>query len=98
MSIADAHHNGFEAVTEVAADDRARIALAKAGVRASDRFLLSTRASGEILLTPVASIPKRELIAWENAAVRASLQLGIAEAQAGLAKPDADILNELGDV
>ena len=88
----------FEAVTEVSADDRARIALTKAGVQATDRFLLSTRASGEILLTPVASIPKREMIAWENEAVRASLQLGIAEAEAGLAKPDAQILDKLEDL
>ncbi len=86
---------GFEPVTEVAADDRARIALTKAGVHATDRFLLSTRASGEILLTPVASIPKRELIIWENAALRASLQLGIAEAEAGQGNPHSEILKTL---
>jgi hypothetical protein len=56
---------------------------------------MSARPSGEILLTPVASIPKREMIVWENEALRASLQLGIAEAESGLAAPAPDALSEL---
>ncbi len=86
---------GFEPITEVAADDRVRIALTKAGAHASDRFLMSAKPSGEILLTPVASIPKREMIVWENEALRASLQLGIAEAEAGRATPAPDVLSQL---
>lgn len=43
---------GFEPVAEVAADDQARIAFGRAGVRRNDRFLVSTRPTGEILLTP----------------------------------------------
>jgi hypothetical protein len=57
--------------------------------------LMSARPSGDILLTPVASTPKREMIVWENEALRASLQLGIAEAESGLAAPAPDALSEL---
>ncbi|MEI6623683.1 MAG: hypothetical protein WCP28_17465 [Actinomycetes bacterium] len=95
MSIMEPGLTGFEPVTEVAADDRARVALTKAGVHATDRFLISIRSTGEILLTPVTSIPKREMVVWQDEALRASLQLGIAEAEAGLAAPDPSILTRL---
>ena len=71
---------GFEPVAEVAADDRARIAFGRAGVHRNDRFLVSTRSTGEILLTPLASIPKRELLVWEDDALRESLLRGLADA------------------
>ncbi len=74
---------GFEPVAEVAADDRARIAFGRAGVRRNDRFLVSTRPTGEILLTPLASIPKRELAVWEDEELRASLLRGLADATQG---------------
>ncbi len=86
---------GFEPVTEVSTDDRSRIVLTKAGVHGSERFLISRRASGEILLTPLASIPKRELILWENEALRQSLQRGISQAEAGEVKPATGLLDEL---
>ena len=38
---------GFDPVAEVAADDGARIAFGRAGVRRNDRFLISTRSTGE---------------------------------------------------
>jgi hypothetical protein len=73
----------FEPQGEVAADDRARIAFGKIGVHGSDRFAVSVSSDGEILLTPVASIPKREMIIWENDELRDSLLRGLAEASAG---------------
>ena len=48
---------GFRPVAEVTADDRARITISKADARSNDRFLVSTHPNGEILLTPMASIP-----------------------------------------
>jgi hypothetical protein len=85
---------GFEPVTEVTADERSRITVSKAGVRSNDRFLVSTKPTGEILLTPLASIPKRELIVWENDQLRESLLRGLAQAAAGQAEPiDQDWLN-----
>jgi len=74
---------GFEPIAEVTADERARIAFGKAGVRRNDRYLVSANAAGEIHMTPLASIPKRELIVWENEELRNSLLRGLAEASAG---------------
>ncbi len=74
---------GFEPVAEVTADERARIAFGRAGVRRNDRFLVSTRPTGEILLTPLASIPKRELLVWVDEELRTSLLRGLADVTQG---------------
>jgi hypothetical protein len=83
---------GFTPVAEVTADDRARVTIGKAGVRSNDRFLVSTHPNGEILLTPMTSIPKRELIVWENEQVRTSLLRGMAQADAGRTIAAGDLL------
>jgi len=70
----------FEPVTEVTADERARVTLSKVGAHKNDRFAVAKRADGAILLTPLASIPKRELLVWENDELRASLFRGLADA------------------
>jgi hypothetical protein len=81
----------FRPIAEVVADSRARIAFGKAGVHDGDRFAIATNDEGQILLTPLASIPKRELIVWENAELRASLARGIADVEAGrVSKLDLD--------
>lgn len=74
---------GFRPVAEVTADDRARIAFGKAGVHKNDRYAVSVNDDGAILLTPLASIPKRELLIWENDALKASLFRGLADAAEG---------------
>ncbi|HEX5407593.1 MAG TPA: hypothetical protein VFX16_35405 [Pseudonocardiaceae bacterium] len=74
---------GFRPVTEVTADERARIPFGKAGVHKDDRFEVLINDDGVILLVPVASIPKRELLVWENEQVRASLFRGLADAAEG---------------
>ncbi|PQM49852.1 hypothetical protein C5U48_23395 [Mycolicibacter virginiensis] len=84
----------FEPVAEVTADDRARIAFGRIGVRRNDRFLVSRRASGELLLTPMASIPQRELLVWENESVRNSLLRGLADAAEGRASQRDDYLDD----
>jgi hypothetical protein len=83
----------FEPVTEVTADDRARIAFGRIGVHRNDRFLVSRRASGELLLTPMASIPQRELLVWENESVRNSLLRGLADGAAGRVSQRDDYLD-----
>lgn len=85
---------GFEPVAEVSADDRARIAFGRAGVHRNDRFLISTRSTGEILLTPLASIPKRELLVWEDTALRESLLRGLADASHGRVSRRDDLLDD----
>jgi hypothetical protein len=73
----------FETLGEVVADERSRIAFGKAGVRKDDRYAIAVNDDGEILLTPLASIPKRELIVWENADLRASLARGLTDSANG---------------
>lgn len=85
---------GFEPVAEVAADDRARIAFGRAGVHRNDRFLVSTRSTGEILLTPLTSIPKRELLVWEDDSLRESLLRGLADASQGRVSQRDDLLDD----
>lgn len=70
-------HARFRPVGEVAADDRSRIAFGKTGVRKDDRYAIAVNDDGEILLTPLATIPRRELIVWENEQLRASLARGL---------------------
>ncbi|EID54532.1 hypothetical protein [Saccharomonospora xinjiangensis] len=77
----------FRPVAEVTADERARVAIGKAGAHKDDRYAVSVNADGAILLTPLVSIPKRELLVWENAELRASLFRGLAEAAEGAARP-----------
>jgi hypothetical protein len=78
---------GFRPVAEVTADERARIAIGKAGAHKNDRYAVSVNADGVILLVPLASIPKRELLVWENDELRASLFRGLADAAEGNARP-----------
>ncbi|MDQ1734600.1 MAG: hypothetical protein QOH56_851 [Pseudonocardiales bacterium] len=77
---------GFRPVTEVTADERSRIAFGRAGVHKDDRYAVSMDDEGAILLTPLASIPKRELIVWENEELRASLFRGLADVADGKIK------------
>lgn len=71
---------GFRPVAEVTADDRSRIAFGKSGVVPSARYAVSVNEEGALLLTPLATIPARELIVWENDDLRASLFRGLADA------------------
>lgn len=76
----------FRPVAEVTADERARVAVGKAGAHKNDRYAVSVNDEGAILLTPLASIPKRELLVWENDELRASLFRGLADAAEGQAR------------
>jgi len=75
--------SGFNPLGEVSADERSRIAFGKAGVRRDDRYAVAVNDDGDILLTPLVTIPKRELLVWENELVRASLGRGLAQSAAG---------------
>lgn len=78
--------SGFTPIGEVSADDRARIAFSKAGVRRDDRYAVAVNDQGEILLTPLVTIPKRELLVWQHEQLRASLARGLADSAAGRVK------------
>ena len=87
----------FRPQSEVTADNRARIAFGKIGVHSNQRYLVSTSDAGDILLTPVTSIPQRELLVWENEQVRESLTRGLMEAHLGKAVPRDDLLEDEDD-
>ena len=74
---------GMSLLGEVVADDRARIAFGRVGVRKDDRFAVAVREDGTIVLTPLVSIPKRELLVWENQQLRESLARGLAQSAHG---------------
>ncbi|MBS9535885.1 hypothetical protein KIH27_20070 [Mycobacterium sp. M1] len=80
-------------MAEVTADARARISLGHTGVHRDDRFLVSRSARGEILLTPMASVPRRELLIWADDVLRASLLRGLADTAAGRVSPRDDLLD-----
>ena len=88
---------GFEPVAEVTADARSRVAFGRAGVHSRDRFLISVKTTGEILLTPVASIPKRELLVWENEQVRTSLMKGLNDYEHGRIHQKDSFLDEVSE-
>ena len=77
------NNNGFVPAGEVVADERSRLAFGKAGVRRDDRYAVAINDQGEILLTPLVSIPKRELFIWENQFAREELGRGLKESAAG---------------
>lgn len=82
----------FKPMGEVVADDRARLAIGKAGVRGDDRYAVAVNDDGEILLTPLVSIPKRELLIWEDQQVREALGRGLLQAAEGKLVDRGDFL------
>lgn len=84
----------FEPIVEVTADDRSRIPFGRVGVRRNERFLVSRNTAGEILLTPMASIPRRELLIWENPSVRESLNRGFDDVRNGRVGPWDDLFDQ----
>lgn len=81
----------------LSADDRTRLSLSRLGAHPRDEFLASTNPDGSITLVPVALIPKRELLVWENPELRASILTGMAEIAAGLATANADLDADLDE-
>lgn len=75
--------SAFKPMGEVVADERARLAVGKAGVRGDDRYAVAVNDDGEILLTPLVSIPKRELLVWEDQQVREALGRGLLQTASG---------------
>lgn len=73
----------FRRVTESVVDSRRRISLGKAGVTEDTRYEVSVSDDGDILLTPLATIPAREQWVWARPALVRSIQGGISEAERG---------------
>lgn len=74
---------GFVPVGEVSADERHRMSFGRAGVRRDDRYAVAVNADGAILLTPLDSIHRRELLVWQDERVRAALAHGLEQSAGG---------------
>lgn len=66
---------------EVTVDSRHRVTLGSAAT--SERYRVRVQADGDIVLTPLASIPARELDLWGDPALLASVKRGLEQAAAG---------------
>lgn len=66
-----------------------------AGVHLNDRFLIARNADGDILLTPVVGIPKRELLFLEHSAVRETVLAGLRDLQEGNALALDGLLDDI---
>ena len=73
----------FDVITETEVDSRGRVSLGRAGAEPGRRYRVARNIDGVLLLTPVVSIPERELIVWENPALAERIRTGITEAQSG---------------
>lgn len=90
----------FEAVGEVAVDDRNRISLTKAlesnkGLFENAeglRFLVQVNEVGQVLLSPVVSVPLYEAWLYKNPAAMDKVARGIPQA----AEPQGEKLKDLG--
>lgn len=73
----------FVPAGEVVANERAQIAFSNFGVHQNDRYAIAISDEGKILLTPIASIPERELLVWENSAIHEDLVTGLRQSAEG---------------
>jgi hypothetical protein len=74
---------GFRETAQADVDSRRRVSLGKVGRPEHTRYQIMENDLGEILLVPLVSIPAREMIVWENAQVRKSLERGMEQAALG---------------
>lgn len=84
MAFADEVAQRFEVVGESEADSRGRVALGRAGARPGRRYQVRADDDGVIVLTPVVSIPEREMLVWERPDLAAQVRQSVADAEAGL--------------
>lgn len=68
---------------EVEVDERGRVSLGRAGAKPGMRYRVETAPDGSIRLTPVVSVPLRELQTLQNPELVLSIQQGLKEAEEG---------------
>lgn len=73
----------FEVVAETEVDSRGRVSLGRAGATPGRRYRIESNVDGVLVLTPVVSIPEREMVVWRNPDLAEQIRRGIKEAHAG---------------
>lgn len=56
----------FEVVAETEVDARGRVSLGRAGAKPGRRYRVESNIDGVLMLTPVVSIPEREMAVWRD--------------------------------
>lgn len=56
----------YEVVAETEVDSRGRVSLGRAGAKPGRRYRIESNVDGVLILTPVVSIPEREMEVWRN--------------------------------
>ncbi len=82
MMLADDFAARFDVVGESEADGRGRVSLGRAGARPGRRYQVRADDDGVIILTPVVSIPEREMLVWENPQLAEQVRAAVADAEA----------------
>lgn len=73
----------FEVVAETEVDSRGRVSLGRAGAKPGRRYRIESNVDGVLVLTPVVSIPEREMVVWRNPDLAEQIRRGIKAAHAG---------------
>ncbi|MFF2751943.1 hypothetical protein ACFVVA_41210 [Kitasatospora sp. NPDC058048] len=73
----------FETVAETEVDSRGRVSLGRAGAKPGRRYRVESNPDGVLLLTPVVSIPEREMQVWTDPLLAERIRAGIEQAQRG---------------
>jgi hypothetical protein len=76
-------HEEFEVVAETEVDTRGRVSLGRAGAKPGRRYRVESNVDGVLVLTPVVSIPEREMAVWRDPELAERIRRGIDEAKAG---------------
>jgi hypothetical protein len=83
VTVAEDFGGRFDVVGESEADARGRVALGREGARPGRRYQVRSDDDGVIVLTPVVSIPEREMLVWENPQLAEQVRNAIADVEAG---------------
>lgn len=73
----------FEVVTEAEVDPRGRLSLGRAGATPGRRYRVESNVDGVLILTPVVSIPEREMALWTDPALQKRILRGLDQADEG---------------
>jgi hypothetical protein len=83
VALAEDFGGRFDIVGESEADGRGRVALGRAGARPGRRYQVRSDDDGVIVLTPVVSIPEREMLVWENPQLAEQVRNALADVESG---------------
>lgn len=87
----------FEVITEAEVDPRGRLSLGRAGAAPGRRYRVEATTDGVLMLTPVVSIPERELQLLQDPALQGRILTGIEQAEQGRTHDLGDFTKYLAD-